>query len=227
MGLALLTRVFREAAQTGILPAHAQDERFATRAPMIRRTVSLTDQQQPAMTSIVVTAIGTDRPGIVSLLSDRAARHGANWAASQMANHAGQFAGTVQLEVAEASAEPLAQALRGLDSAGLRVVVARSESTPVVAGRRSVRLDLIGPDRPAIVRDLSGSLAGHGVSIESLETEIVRGDKPGERLFKVQALLVVPNTLPNETLRGELGMLASRMMVDIALGDELDAAASA
>src|SRR4030095_13850079 len=38
MGLELLTRVIRHAAQQGSLPSRPQDERFATKAPMIRRS---------------------------------------------------------------------------------------------------------------------------------------------------------------------------------------------
>jgi len=37
MGLDLLTKVVRHAREHGALPAHPQDERFATKAPMIRK----------------------------------------------------------------------------------------------------------------------------------------------------------------------------------------------
>ena len=80
---------------------------------MIRRTISLTEEGKAVGTSLIVTVIGTDRPGIVSLLSDRAQGFGANWAGSRMANLAGQFAGMVHFEVPPQNAEPLAQALRG------------------------------------------------------------------------------------------------------------------
>jgi glycine cleavage system regulatory protein/folate-dependent phosphoribosylglycinamide formyltransferase PurN len=218
MGLELLTRVVRHARQYGELPARAQDERFATRAPMIRRTVSLSDERTPAA-SLVVTAIGTDRPGIVSLLSDRARGFGANWAGSRMASLAGQFAGMVRFEVSAENAEPLATALRGLESAELRVVIAKSEATPVPAGRRTVKLELVGPDRPGIIRGLSKNLAERGVSIDELHTEIVSDATSAEHVFQVKALLVVPEALANEELQRMLETLASELMVDIALGD--------
>ncbi|MGE5171636.1 MAG: ACT domain-containing protein [Rudaea sp.] len=219
MGLALLTRVARHAAEHGNLPAQPQDERFATKAPMIRPTISLTEEGEAARVSLVVTAIGTDRPGIVSLLSERAQGFGANWAGSRMANLAGQFAGMVHFEVPAKNAEPLAQALRALETSGLRVVIATSHTTPPPAGRRIVKLELTGLDRPGIVRDLSRALAAHGVSIDDLHTEIVDGEAKPEHLFKVDALLVVPESLSNETLRGALAALAREMMVDIALGE--------
>ena len=218
MGLALLKRVVRHAAENGALPAHAQDERFATRAPMIRPTISLSDEGKVARASLVVTAIGADRPGLVSLLSERAQGFGANWAGSRMTNLAGQFAGIVHFDVPARNAEPLAQALRGLESSGLRIVIAQSETPAAPPGRRIVSLELAGVDRPGIVRDLSRSLAERGVSIDDLHTEIVDGES-AQHLFKVRAVLVVPESLRTETLRGALDALASEMMVDIALGE--------
>jgi glycine cleavage system regulatory protein len=218
MGLELLTRVVRHAAAHGELPAHPQDERFATKAPMIRRTISLTEEGSSVATSLIVTAIGSDRPGIVSQLSERAQGFGANWAGSRMANLAGQFAGMVHFEVPAKNAEPLAQALQALETSGLRVVIQKSEAPPAPAGRRMVKLELTGLDRPGIVRELSRSLAEHGVSIDDLHTEIVSEGASSEHLFKVKALLVVPESLSNETLRGALGTLANEMTVDLALG---------
>jgi glycine cleavage system regulatory protein/folate-dependent phosphoribosylglycinamide formyltransferase PurN len=219
MGLALLTRVVRDAAASGELPAHPQDERFATKAPMIRRTISLSDEGKAVGTSLIVTAIGADRPGIVSMLSDRAQGFGANWAGSRMTNLAGQFAGMVHFEVPAANAEPLAQALKSLESSGLRVVIAKVETPPAPAGRRIVKLELTGLDRPGIVRDLSRRLAEQGVSIDDLHTEIVHGANAAEHLFNVKALLVVPETLSNEALRHSLDALEKELMLDIGLGN--------
>ncbi len=124
--------------------------------------------------SLVLTVIGKDRPGIVNRLSDVAQRFGANWAGSRMAGLAGQFAGIVHFQVPDEKLEPLATALRGLASADLVVVIAESDAGAVPAPQRIVRLELVGNDRPGIVRDLSGCLANRGVSIEELHTEFIR-----------------------------------------------------
>lgn len=219
MGLDLLKRVVRHAREHGTVPAHRQDERFATRAPMIRRTVTLSEGESAPSASIAVTVIGPDRPGIVRQISERAKAHGANWTASRMSNLAGQFAGIVHLDVPAENAEALANALRALESSDLRVVVARSEAFQAPAGRRVVRLDLAGPDRPGIVRELSTGLANRGVSIEDLHTEVVDGARAGETEFHVRALLYVPNALTNEQLKGALDVLAGTMRMDLALGE--------
>jgi glycine cleavage system regulatory protein len=65
---------------------------------------------------------------------------------------------------------------------------------------------------------LSRALAEVGVSIDDLHTEIVNDGPSGEHLFKMKALLVVPESLPNETLRHSLDALANEMTVDIGLG---------
>ena len=217
MGLSLLTRVVRHAREHGTVPAFRQDERYATRAPMIRRTVSLTEGNESMVTSLVVTVIGHDRPGIVSLLSAKAQGFGANWAGSRMASLAGQFAGIVHFEVPPENADAMVAALRGLDSADLRIVIERSGGTVVPAGRRLVKVELVGHDRPGIVRDMSGALAQLGVSIEELHTEIVSGAMTAEHLFKVKADLLVPQSVGNDALRHALEALANEMMVDIAL----------
>ena len=170
-------------------------------------------------TSLVVTVVGPDRPGIVNELSDVAQRCGANWAGSRMANLAGQFAGMVHFEVSDEKADALATALGALRSADLQVVIARSRSSGAAARRRRVRLELVGHDRPGIVRDLSGSLAQRGVSIEELETHVASAAMSGEQLFKVKALLAVPEGLPNAELQRGLESLANEMMVDVELGE--------
>lgn len=226
MGLDLLKRVVRHAAAHGSLPAHQQDERFATRAPMIKRSVTVTDERRSRAASLVVTIIGPDRPGIVRLVAERAKGFGANWTASRMANLAGQFAGIVHLDVPPENVEALANALTALEPSGLRVVIGRSESTEPPAGRRIVTLELSGVDRPGIVRDLSTSLAERGVSIEDLHTEVVNGATDTEHLFRVRAMLFVPNALSNEALRQGLDALASEMKMDLALGERHAASAA-
>ena len=218
MGLALLARVVRHARDHDALPAQPQDLRFATKAPMIRRAVVLTEDQPGTTTSLVVTVMGPDRPGIVSLLSDRAQRFGANWTASRMEKLAGQFAGMVHFEVPRQHAEALAKALGDLESSGLRVAVASSENGPPPAGLRGLELELIGADQVGIVSKLTRLLAERNVSIEHIHTELVHGHG-ATQTFKVRAHLMAPGAVDTAALKQELESLASEMMLDIALGD--------
>lgn len=220
MGLALLAQVVQHARSQGRLPARAQDPRFATKAPMIRRAVVLTEDGPAATTSLVVTVMGPDRPGIVNALSERAQRFGANWALSRMANLAGEFAGMVQFDVPRDNAAALTEALRALESTGLKVAVARRDGSETPAGFRGMTLELIGTDRVGIVSGLTKLLAERGISIERLHTEIAHGSAAGPSTFKVDAHLQVPQALSVDAVQQELEALASEMMLDIALGEK-------
>jgi len=219
MGLALLARVVRHVRDHDTVPAFPQDERFATRAPLIKRSVTLATESGSTGASLVVTIVGPDRPGIVRAIAERAKRHGANWAASRMASLQDQFAGIVHLQLPTGNAQALADALRALESTGLQVEIARTEARPAPPGRRIVRLELTGVDRPGIVNELSSRLAERGVSIEDLHTEIVDTDDTSEHVFRMVAMLFVPNALRDDELRSALDSLASEMKMDLALGE--------
>ena len=175
------------------------------------------------MTSLVVTLIGPDRPGMVNAVSDQATAHGANWTDSLMANFAGQFAGIVQLEVPPAQCEGLMAALRSLESAGLHIQVARSEGAAPAPDTRRITLDLLGQDRPGIIQSISAQLAHHGVGIDKLTTHLISGAMSGEQLFRMEAALSLPSGLDPALLQQSLEGLANELMVDLSL----DAAASA
>ncbi len=219
MGLALLQRVVCHVRDHDAVPATAQDLRFVTKAPLIKRAVVLSDDASPADVALVATVIGADRPGIVNALSECAQRHGANWAASRLARAAGEFAGMVHFDVPRDRADALAAALRALDSSGLHVTVMQSASGAPATGLRAVELQLVGDDRPGIVSTLTRALASRMVSIENMHTEIVTSPGTGRRTFKVLAHLLVPAALSNQQLHAELDGLAREMMLDVALGD--------
>lgn len=219
MGLRLIRQVVNYAAEHGVLPAAKQDPRFATRAPLIKRSVKLEAQPQPLTTSLVVTVVGRDKPGLVRHLSDATHGFAVNWADSRMTHFAGQFAGMVHFQVSPEHADAFIEALHKLESAGLQVKVARNDAPPIAAGKRMLKLELVGPDRPGIVRQLSTSLAERGVSIEDLHTEIVSKTEAEHHVFKVHALLVVPQALSDEALRSVLETLASELMLDAALDE--------
>ena len=167
-------------ATTTRVPATAQDLRFATKAPLIKRSVVLTEDAADDTVALVATVIGADRQGIVNALSECAQRHGANWASSRLARAAGEFAGMVHFDVPRDSADALATSLRALESAGLRITVSRSAAGEPAAGWRGVELQLVGDDRKGIVSSLTRILAIRSVSIENMHTEIVTSPGSGQ-----------------------------------------------
>ena len=170
-------------------------------------------------TSLVVTVIGNDRPGIVERLSDVVLAAGANWEESRMARLSGKFAGILRISVAAANVDALASGLRGLTSDGLTVVVESSGEAPAAAFR-TLWLELVGNDHPGIIRDISKVLAQHQVNIEELETSVSGAPMTGEQLFRARARLRLPAAVTADWLRGRLEALAGELMVDVALDEQ-------
>jgi len=170
-------------------------------------------------TSLVLTIVGPDRPGIVNLLSDCISAHGGNWLQSRMANLAGQFAGIVLLQLPGAKVEPLLAALRELEASDLHIVATRGTADGALPRDRRLKLELVGHDRPGIVREISHELARRGVSIEEFSTDCISGSMSGESLMRGTAQLKVPAQVETAELRRALEALANDLMVDVTLDE--------
>jgi len=168
--------------------------------------------------ALVLTIIGNDRPGLVETLADLIAKHEGNWDESRMARLAGHFAGVVQIQLPENQAEGFIAALPSLADRGLSVSVVDSDWSLVnVDHHNSLQLELVGQDRPGIVREISSKLAALGVSMQDLRTVVESAPMSGERIFRAEAELVPPTQVDAEQIRAILERLADEMMIDITL----------
>jgi glycine cleavage system regulatory protein len=80
-------------------------------------------------------------------------------------------------------------------------------------------LEIVGQDRPGIVRQISHALAMHGVNVEELESDCSSAAMSGETLFKARATLSIPPSCDVTVLRRELEQIASDLIVDISLAE--------
>ncbi|QDT75919.1 glycine cleavage system protein R [Lacipirellula limnantheis] len=168
-------------------------------------------------TSLVLTILGADRPGLVESIARLVAEHQGNWLESRMAHLAGQFAGILRVEVDAAQAEPLTAALRRLNDAGLETIVHPDPAAAIASDRPLVKLDLLGQDRPGIVRQISSVLAALGVNVEELNTECRAAAETGQPLFHAVAQLRLPSDVSVDALRTALENVAADLMVDVKL----------
>lgn len=164
------------------------------------------------MGSLILTVVGPDRPGLVRALAEAVAARSGSWLESRMARLAGQFAGIVLVEAPDS----LLDDLHALESQGLQITVQNATSGPAVAtGNLRLALEVVGNDRPGIVRDISQVLAASGVNIEELTTGVVSGSFSGETLFRVMAVLRAPDMAAMNAVRAGLELLGNELMVDI------------
>ncbi len=169
------------------------------------------------MATLVLTVIGDDRTGLVNALADVVTAHGGNWERSQLAELAGKFAGIVLVRVPDERADELASALKPLS--GLLEVALHSatDSAGAAADVQHIQVDLVGNDHPGIVRDVSGVLNRHGISIEKLITETREAPMAGGRLFEAHLTAPVPSGQDLGGLQDDLERLAAEIVVDITV----------
>src|SRR5580692_3595685 len=169
------------------------------------------------LTNLVMTLIGADQPGLVQLVAARVADHGGNWLESRMSHLGGQFAGIVRVEVPGGRADELVRALRQLEAQGLRVVVQAEPGPAPKAGGALATLEVVGLDRPGILRGISAALAAHRVNVEELASECVSAPMGGGTLFQARATVLVPEKASLAALRADLEKIAADLMVDLKL----------
>jgi glycine cleavage system regulatory protein len=172
------------------------------------------------MTSLVLTLLGPDRPGLVEAVADVIAAHGGNWLESRMAHLAGKFAGVLRAEVPADQVAQLLQALGGLETRGLKIVAETATGAQErPADQRAMDLEVVGLDRPGIVREISQLLARQGVNVEELTTDRSSAPMSGEMLFRARARVHIPVQADLSRLRGDLERLANDLVVEIRLAE--------
>jgi glycine cleavage system regulatory protein len=164
---------------------------------------------------LVLTVIGDDRAGLVASLSEVVVAHDGNWERSQMAELAGKFAGIVVVAVPEERAADLLKALSAVGGFHDVAVYPGAESTMPTAA--TLTIDLLGNDRPGIVREVSTVLHRHDLSIETMDTGTREAPMAGGQLFEAHIVARLPQDVDEAMLREDLERLTAELLVDISV----------
>jgi len=168
-------------------------------------------------TPLVMTLLGLDRTGLVEAVARAVADHGGNWLESRMCRLGGEFAGILRVEIPAAQKAALLAALQKIS--GLTVTVRDDAANTSPAPARLTKLEVVGHDRPGIVRDITRALARAGVNVEEFSSEVASAPMSGETLFKATARLRLPECCDVSALKRDLEQIASDLLVDVALAD--------
>ena len=161
--------------------------------------------------------IGDDKPGLVAAAAEAVAAHGGTWLESRLARLSGKFAGIVLIGAPEAKVEAVIDALRALESAGLKVTIERGAGGEAPAKRERLDLEIVGNDRPGIVRDLTQTLKTLGANIEEFSSGLESAPFTGQDMFRAKATVTLPEGLAPAEVRRMLERLAGEIMVDLTL----------
>jgi glycine cleavage system regulatory protein len=167
---------------------------------------------------LIMTVLGCDRPGLVSSLADTVAKHGGNWLESRMARLAGQFAGIVRIECPESAVDELLAELHTPATPGhpgLSVQAVR-EAVEEPAKRRTLEVDVMGNDRPGIVRELTTAIANAGGNVEELTTGLESAPMSGQPMFRAHGVVSLPENAETTSLTTAIESLGADLTVDVS-----------
>jgi len=167
-------------------------------------------------TSIVLTVIADDQPGIIKTVSNTLKKHDGSWTQSSMSSLAGQFAGILLASVPEGNTDACLAELHGLESQGLHIVAHVSSAKADIGRSHDYVLELVGNDRPGIVHDITRVLAAYKVSVIEFETSVEAASMGGAELFRARAHLSIPENSDILALENELEDIANDLMVEIS-----------
>lgn len=134
-----------------------------------------------------------------------------------MAHLAGQFAGIVRIDVDSDSIDALTRDLTALSEHQLTVVTVTDEGAPLPPMSQPMTVQVVGNDRPGIVKHITSVLSSHDVNVEELTTECMDAPHSGGSIFQATARLRIPEGMSTELLQDELERIATDLMIDITL----------
>jgi len=165
---------------------------------------------------LVMTIISPDRTGLVESVARAVADHGGNWLESRMCRLGGEFAGILRVEIAAEKKSALLAALEKLQANGLQIVVRADEPVAKTGAGKQTKLEIVGSDRPGIVREITAALARAHVNVEEFSSEVVSAPMSGETLFKAVARLQLPERCDVAALKKDLEKIAADLLVDVS-----------
>jgi glycine cleavage system regulatory protein len=168
-------------------------------------------------TPLVMTLVGPDRTGLVESVARVVAGHGGNWLESRMCRLGGEFAGILRVEIPAEKKSELLAALQKIP--GLNVVVQPSQSAAAAIPGRQTELEIVGSDRPGIVREITAALTRANVNVEEFSSELVSAPMSGETLFKASARLQLPESCDLAALKTDLEKIAADLLVDVSFAE--------
>ncbi len=168
---------------------------------------------------LAMTIIGPDRTGLVEAVARAVADHGGNWLESRMCRLGGEFAGILRIEIPAEKKPALLVALQKLQANGLQILVRDDAAAAAKASGKQTKLEIVGSDRPGIVREITSALARAGVNVEEFSSEVVSAPMSGEILFKAVARLRLPDHCDLAALKTDLEKIAADLLVDVSFAE--------
>ncbi|NJM41861.1 MAG: transcriptional regulator [Anaerolineae bacterium] len=167
-------------------------------------------------TNLVFTLTGTDRVGIVEEVTGLFFDLGGNVETSRMVRLGGAFAMLMLVALPSGQFGELEERLQRLTAQGFKVTTQQTEAAHAkTATGVAHHIHVQGADHEGIIHEIAEYLSGHGINIETMDTETKPAPTTGAPLFSMKALVLVPSALTHKDWEEELDEVGQRLNVDI------------
>ena len=164
------------------------------------------------MNQLVVSFIGSDRPGLVDLLSNTIKLHRGNWQTSSMHHLSGYFAGVVEVSIEQKNTALLVSALSEMSELHCQIEIAKPNNTAIKA---NLILELTANDRSGIVQEISSVIHREGGNLLKLVSTQDSAAHSGQVMFKAKAQVSI-NEQHIDNIISAIEAIADDIMVDIS-----------
>lgn len=177
---------------------------------------------------LVINAVGPDRVGIVSGLTEMVVDRGGNVGESQASRLGSHFGLMMLVSVPKSSSHDLQEAVQNMEGMSTSCY-STDDPNAVTASPRvgySGHFTLSGADNPGIVNKVTKILVKHRLNIDEMKTFEEAAPYGGTTLFHMNGVATSPAPLANgfdpKLVRKELEKLGDEMNCEIDLEDMLD-----
>lgn len=168
---------------------------------------------------LIATLTGHDRVGFVESVTGFVAKCDGNVEASRMARLGGEFAMLLMVSVPESRYEALESGLQGFSEEGMVVTTRPTDQADPESrsGWLPYTVRVQGADHQGIIHQVSQLLAGHGINVESMDTDTGVAPMSGTPLFTMEAVVLAPPDLSLREVTEKLEAVADEMNVDVEM----------
>ncbi len=168
-------------------------------------------------THLVISALGTDRPGIVNELAKACADYHCNIIDSRMTVLGGEFA---IIMLASGSWDAIAKLENAIPNLARRLDLTTmvKHTRPREAKRSySYNVNVVALDNPGIVHEIASFFSRMNINIEDLETGTYSAPHTGTQMFNLNMVINIPADTHLASLRDEFMMFCDDRNLDAVI----------
>jgi glycine cleavage system transcriptional repressor len=164
---------------------------------------------------LVITALGGDRPGIVSELSDVLHSHGLNIEDSRMSALGGEFAILLLVSGEKESIDTFVSNTAELEETlQMKLLIKLTQPMPRQAGIVPYHVEVVSIDHPGIVHKLASFFSSRSINIVDLETERYAAAHTGSPMFALNMTIGIPSQQSISKLREDFLDMCDELNLD-------------